>query len=343
MERSPAGYVPFDVARLSQADQLRTVVPRLSGQVRAWQEQGLLSGPGPIMVGIGASLAAACAPIWVLRQRGVLAWRLGAGDAPLPYPASDNPVILISQSGRSAETLEVLEALGQATSLAVINQSPSPISDLVPASLDLGNLPDSYASTLGYTATVAALGLIADAWSEGEIGSDWLDLADQVGALEASMAGPLQQAVDLFEGAHWADFVGAAPSAGSAEAAALLLREVARLAATGMNTRQYLHGALESVGGGVHVLFGDRREVELAVALAVAGYRVVIITAADVPSHELLAALRLPECRPAQRAILEACVFQALAGGVAKARGIDIEELVFHQADIKIATPAAAS
>ena len=341
MEKTPLGYVPFDVARRSQADLLSGAIPALSAQVTVWRNT-YLAGPGPIFVGIGASLAAACAPVWTLRERGIMAWRLGAGDAPLPYPSSRHPVIGISQSGRSAETLEVLTALPSASRLALVNMSPSPIGDLAMATIELGNLPDSYASTIGYTATIAALGLIADAWDGGEPDPGWLTLPEALAELEGTAAKSLQRAIALFAGVPWVDFVGAAPSAGSAEAGALLLREVARIPSTAMSTRQYLHGAIESMGGGLHLLLGDRREVELATALAGAGNRVILVTTEEVAEQDLLVVIRLPERPAAQRAILEASILQVIAGGVAQAREIDIEEFVFHQDDIKVPSHAPA-
>ena len=48
--------------------------------------------------------------MWALRSRGIEASRANAGDYPLPYPASQHPIIGVSQSGRSAETLAVLQA-----------------------------------------------------------------------------------------------------------------------------------------------------------------------------------------------------------------------------------------
>ena len=42
--------------------------------------------------------------------------------------------------------------------------------------ISLGSIPDSYASTIGYTATVAGLGILADAWNGGRIDDGWARL-----------------------------------------------------------------------------------------------------------------------------------------------------------------------
>ena len=62
----------------------------------------------------------------------------------------------------------------------------------------------------------------------------------------------------------------------SAGETALLAREGLRIPATGSETRQYLHGPLESAAPGLGcVLFGSERELELASSLVSYGASVV--------------------------------------------------------------------
>jgi glutamine---fructose-6-phosphate transaminase (isomerizing) len=333
--------VSFSEARAAQAQRLGEAIRTVAATAADLAEAGRLSGAGPIFVGIGASHAAACAPVWTLRARGIHSWRLGAGDYPLPFPRSDHPVIGVSQSGRSAETLAVLESIEQGQRYAVVNKTPSPIADAAKIIIDIGNIPDSYASTVGYTATVAALGILADSWDGGAIDPGWQDLAAVVRETEQLLTEPLRQLAAAFAQARSADFVGAGPSVGSAEAAALLFREVARVPSTGMGTRQYLHGSMESAGDSVHVLFGDTREIEVAATLAAAGHQVILVTSQDVTHRRNLATVRLPERPPAQRVILEALAMQILVAEVAEQRAIEIEEFVFHNSDTKV--PAGSS
>lgn len=332
----PRGYITFAAAREAQVDALARAVEHLSDEVRERQSAGAFSGPGPIFMGIGASYAAASAPVWTLRARGIHSWRLSAGDQPLPYPVSVHPIVAISQSGKSAETLAALQSIDAGLRYAVVNSAPSPIADLVPGYLSLGNIPDSYASTIGYTATIAGLGMIADSWDGGTIDAGWASLADRAHETEAMLASRVSELAAAFDGVTTADFVGGGPSVGSAEAGALLFREVARVHAAGMSTRQYLHGSMESAGDGVHVLFGDRRELEVAVMLSDAGHRVLLVTTEEVAERELLQVVRLPELPPSQRAILEALVLQAIVAEVAHRRGVEIEEFVFHNTDTKV-------
>jgi fructoselysine-6-P-deglycase FrlB-like protein len=336
-------HISFAAARADQVRHLEEAIGTAGRAVASRAAAGELSRPGPIFVGIGASLAAASAPVWVLRTRGIHSWRLGAGDHPLPFPHSAHPVVGVSQSGRSAETLAVLQSVEPGQRYAVVNTNPSPIADAARMVIGIGNIPDSYASTVGYTATVAALGILADAWDGGTIGPGWQELPAAFSAAEQSLTEPVRGLAAVFDEARSADFVGAGPSVGSAEAGALLFREVARVPSTGMGTRQYLHGSMESAGDSVHVLFGDVREPEVAATLAAAGHQVILVSCADIPAGRHLATVRLPRTAPAQRAILEVLVMQILVAAVAERRSIDIEEFVFHNSDTKVpaGTPPA--
>ena len=332
-----AGYISLAEARASQAALLEAAIPAIAGEVRKAQAAGTLSGPGPIFLGIGASYAASASAVWMLRSRGIHSWRLNAGEHPLPFPQSAHPIIGVSQSGRSSETLAVLRTIEQRLRLAVLNVTPSPIAEIAGTTISLGKLPDSYASTTGYTATIAALGMIAEAWDGGAIDPSWSTFTTAFRALEAEVAARARALSEPLLNSVSVDYAGAAPSAGSAEVGALLLREVARIPATGLSSRQYLHGAMESAGRTAHILMGDEREAALAHTLAHAGHHTLLITTLEVAEEPNLAVIRLPAVSPAQRAILEALVMQGLAVETALLKGLDPDAFVFFHTDTKVA------
>jgi glucosamine--fructose-6-phosphate aminotransferase (isomerizing) len=127
------------------------------------------------------------------------------------------------------------------------------------------------------------------------------------------------------------------PSVGSAEVGALLLRELARVPATGLATRQYIHGAMESAGKTAHVLMGDERESEVAHTLARAGHDALLITTLDIAEEPHLQVVHLPAVSPSQRTILEALVMQCLAVEATLLRGLDPDSFVFFHTDTKVA------
>jgi glucosamine--fructose-6-phosphate aminotransferase (isomerizing) len=331
------GYIKLAQARATQADLLERAIPVIASEVMAAARRGALSGPGPIFLGIGASYAASAAAVWTLRTRGIDAYRLNAGEHPIPFPASPHPIIGVSQSGRSSETLAVLGAVEGRLRMAVLNVVPSPIADIATTAISLGNLPDSYASTTGYTATIAALGMIAEAWDNGAIDSTWTALPAAFRQLEATLAARIGALAQLLVAPHSVDYAAAASSVGSAEVGSLLLREVARIPATGFSTRQYLHGAMESAGQTVHILMGDEREIGLGQTLARAGHDTILLTVFDIPDERHLHIVRMPPVSPAQRPILEALVLQSLAVEAALLRGLDPDAFVFFHTDTKVA------
>lgn len=333
----PKGYIPLAEARATQADALAKAITAITEDVRLLQSRGALEGPGPIFLGIGASFAASAAAVWTLRSRGLHSWRLNAGEHPLPFPATSNPLIGVSQSGKSSETLAALKTVDQRLRFSVVNAKDSPIEDISAVTISLGNIPDSYASTIGYTATVAALGMIAEAWDGGAIDSTWSELPDAFRVAEAGLSSRIATLIAPFHAAHYVDCVGAAPSIGAAEVGALLLREIARLPSTGMSTRQYLHGAMESAGRGVHIIFGEERELQLAQKLARAGHDVILISPLDIDEESHLAHVAIPSLTPAQRPIVEAMVMQTIAVETAIARGLDPDAFVFENNDTKVA------
>lgn len=329
------GYISLAAARTSQADLLERAIGGIRDEVDAARDA--LKGPGPIFLGIGASYAASGAAVWTLRSRGIEAYRLNAGEHPLPFPTSPHPVIGVSQSGRSTETLAVLRALPAKLRMAVLNVVPSPIAEIASTTISLGNLPDSYASTTGYTATIVALGMVAEAWDGGAIDASWPKLPAAFRALEAELSGRISALAKPLSGAASVDYAAAAPSIGSAEVGSLLLREVARVPATGFSTRQYLHGAMESAGRTAHVLAGGDREAGVAHTLARAGHDVVLITTLELAEEPRLAVVRIPDLSATQRTILEALVMQSLAVEAALQRGVDPDAFVFHHTDTKVA------
>ena len=231
---------------------------------------------GLVAFGMGASAHAAAGFAAVLRDRGVPA--LAASAADLLRPAGFGAAYLaISQSGRSRETVEALTAV-DGPRIALTNDPDGPLGRAAGTVVPLGSGEDSAVSTLSYTATVQALGLICDHLT-GRASPSWADLPDLASDVLSADAGPLADAVD---GAECVDVVGSGVHVASAGAAALLLREAAHLPTAAFTTREYLHGPLETAGPGRAVLLfssgPSARETALAADLAGYGARVALVT-----------------------------------------------------------------
>jgi glucosamine--fructose-6-phosphate aminotransferase (isomerizing) len=241
--------------------------------------------------------------------------------------------VLVSQSGASTETVAALERIQGVPMVAISARGDSPLAEASTAWLPLGPEPDTPVATLSYTATLQTLGMLCDALLgvTGPVWSRLPSLAEQV--LEASAVPAGELAAD-FAAVTTLECVGGGPGLASAREAALLGREALRLAATGMETREYLHGPLEAVAPGFGaVIFGRERERSLALEMASFGAQVALVGDRNggVPGFSL------PEVPPIAAPILQILPVQLLVSELAGRRGLTIGELRRHQDDTKVA------
>ncbi len=276
-----------------------------------------------ILSGIGASWHALAPALHALHAAGRRAYALhpsaltGDGIARL-----GDAFVLVSQSGKSTEVLEVLERLDGAPTIAISAFGDSPLARGADAWLPLGPERDTAVSTLGYTATLQTLGLLTDALLDTRGG--WDALPDAVDAALARLEPHARELAPAFARSRMLDAVGAGPAAGSAGEAALLAREALLLPAAEYETRQYLHGPLESVMDGYGaVLFGAERERALAHTLT--GYGATVATIGKGADF-------LVEDDP----ILQILPMQLLVQCVAELRGLRVDSLAREQDDTKV-------
>ena len=351
---SDSTFIPYRDALATQAACLDAVLTHVGGQLPTLG--ALLGTRRPVFTGIGASLAAAAAPVHTLRSRGLPAHRASVGEVPQGSPALGDAVIAVSQSGRSAETVAVQSALHEAgaeagaevVTAAVVNVPGSPLTQVSDVVIDLAAQRDSMASTIGFTGTLAALGLLADAWhapTAAQTGS-WSGLGSALRDFERTLTPKLAGLADLLAPAAGIDVAGEHADVAAAESGALLLREVARIPATAFELRNYLHGPTESAHpagtarASAHVLIGGARSAELAAQLAGAGCPVVLLAEGHVPAPAGVAVLELPALPAAQRAVLATVALQHLSLELAVRAGHDPDEFIFSSNDTKVDAPA---
>lgn len=343
--------IPYRQAISSQAEALAGVARRVADQL---DDVGpLLATTRPVFLGIGASLAAAALPVHILRARGIAAHRSGVGDLPPGTPALGDAVVAVSQSGRSRETIEALAAVEGAVRAAVVNVPGSPLTLLASAVVDLGAQRDSKASTIGFTGTLLALGMLAEAWSAP--GSPMRPHTDPQRQAVTELVDDFQrERSNVFEvlcqrlsSVSSIDVVGEQASVASAEEGSLLLREVCRVPAASFELRNYLHGAEESArpceiaGPTGHLLIGGERALRLAGDLAADGHLVGLIS--DLPpvataalSRHGVVTVSLPKVSPVERVVLETIVFQHISLGLAETHGVSPDEFLRTSLDTKI-------
>ncbi len=167
------------------------------------------------------------------------------------------PVLVVSQSGRSVEAIRLAHELPPQNPLIVItNDQASELAKRAHILLPLLAAPDLSVALKTYTSTVALLLLLASR----AIGGDVLDLvaplmdgnpmANALTRAERQVAGML-----AFAGTpQYVPVLGRGPSVASALGAALLIKETAKLPADGADAAQFRHGAVEVIRPGMLVV-----------------------------------------------------------------------------------------
>ncbi|HEX3979214.1 MAG TPA: SIS domain-containing protein [Solirubrobacteraceae bacterium] len=291
-----------------------------------------------VFAGIGASAHALIPAVLALRAAGRRAFALQATELDDGWVGTDprelaDAFVLVSQSGASTETVAALERIKGVPVVAISARGDSPLAESAQAWLPLGPEPDTPVATLSYTATLQALGMLCDALLD-EARPVWSRLPSLAAEVLESSAAPVGERAAAFAQVAALECVGGGPGQATARESALLAREALRLPATGMDTREYLHGPLEAVAPGFGaVIFGRERERALAESMVAFGAEVLLVGDRNAG----VAGVALPEVPPIAAPILQILPVQLLVDEVADRRGLSIGELRRHQDDTKVA------
>ena len=247
-----------------------------------------------LLVGMGASHYANRIVEPLYRRLGIDAWACTAAELiHAPPPAAAQTIVFVSQSGESGEIVELLKR--QAPDEDRFGMTLDPSSTLgraLPCLVGAGGAEMAFAAT---RSLVVALALHAGVLAA--LGGADQDVADSLQHLPEP---PLDDALNALAGKTAIAFAGRGVFRGVAEAASLMLMELARMPALGFEIGQFRHGPLELLSPeiGVVLLCGesDRAAVaSLAQAAADAGTRPVIL---DCSGGEPVGAAATLDFRP---------------------------------------------
>jgi glucosamine--fructose-6-phosphate aminotransferase (isomerizing) len=289
------------------------------------------------VTGIGASFAAAVVVAGELQRRGRRALPARAVDMMDGGDVAD-VIIALSHRGRSIETVQSLQSHPKAAKIALTKDRTSPLAEAAGLHVQIENGSDATPSSTGYTGTLLVAGLLCEKLC-GPSSTDWDKIPQLAAEVLDRAAAKMSRLGRLFQERRAVDCVGAGSSLGTADGASLLIREAARIPAGPSDTRHYLHGPMESMDKttGV-VVFGDGREVQMALQLQEIGCPVLLITAnPEIEDGDILTVLRIPpqESRIA-RGILDILPAQLLAAELSDAAGLTDTKFRYPQTDTKI-------
>ncbi|MBN1146725.1 MAG: SIS domain-containing protein [Anaerolineales bacterium] len=216
-----------------------------------------------ILTGMGASYYAAYPASLILARSGLPVMWLDTAEL-IHYGRSLlSPRTLlwaVSQSGRSAEMLALLERLSDCRPpalLAMVNDPQSPLAQAASLALPLNAEPEQTVSTRTYLNTLAlsqlaALRLVGEDLAQGR--RELEEAADSMQAYLESWQARLEQiASRVGEPGHLV-LLGRGPSLASACCGALVLQEAVKFPAWALGAAEFRHGPLEIARPGLSAL-----------------------------------------------------------------------------------------
>jgi glucosamine--fructose-6-phosphate aminotransferase (isomerizing) len=287
-----------------------------------------------VFTGMGSSYDACYPIVTALGSAGVAATMLDAAELlhfRLPAVTADTLVVCVSQSGRSAETVRVAEALAgrhsRPTVVAITNGADNPLAALADIHLDTRAGEEHGPSTMTFAATLVMLEAVATT-----LGASSTDGAETAALAAERLVTDAEATADSL--ASWLDdrpvltLLARGGARAAAEMGALTLKEAARFPAESLQAAQFRHGPLELAGPEMAaIVFSTSAatralDVGMAAELQAAGARVLVIG----DDHELLPGAvgfvlgRLSDCLSPAVAVIPT---QLLAWSLARARGLD--------------------
>jgi glucosamine--fructose-6-phosphate aminotransferase (isomerizing) len=239
--------------------------------------------------------------------------------------------------------VEAVRLRPQVPSCSISKETDNPLAEVVRSAVPIRSGEDGSPSTTSYTATLQAVGLLADRLVRTQSSTVWATLPALVQQTLTAVAQPAQQAADLLAGRVAIDFVGAGAALGTAGEASLLVREAVRVPAAAHDTLHYLHGPMEPLDAHTGlVVFGDGRECKLAGDVAGFGCPTILIThRTDVAAGGNLTVIIVPATgNGLADAILHILPAQLIVAGLADAAGLTGVGFRYRQTDTKL--PASA-
>jgi glucosamine--fructose-6-phosphate aminotransferase (isomerizing) len=274
--------IAFESELLSQGAALRTALDRYGdgdGVPMRTVRAAAAAAPEVVLAAMGSSLSAAIPAAQRLAfSKPTAVWEAGE----LLHYGTDAVragalVVLVSQSGRSAETLalgERLRAAGATRIVAVTNDEASPLGALAEVSLPILAGDETTVATKTFMTTFVVLQAVVDAivgQPRGVVDEALEhDLPGIVDGLSADPAAAMR-AAELFVGCCSLILVARGPALAAADYGALIVKETAALPAEAMAGGSFRHGPIEIAGPrvGLVVLAPAGRTRDLCIRLAV--------------------------------------------------------------------------
>ncbi len=224
------------------------VLTRLAVSRTAMQLDAAIGDRDPVFIGSGSSFFVAQLATLAWRQRGRRAATLAASEA--RFQAGAHPgscAVALSQSGRTADVLDALDALAPARTIVLTNDLASPLAARANVAIDVHAGPELAVPASKSVTAMAAVILWAaarGAESDGVVAAALERAAGNIGAWLESIATPEMERISaLFEPAHSIVVIGAGFGVPIATEIALKIKEASYRHAEGFAAGEFRHGS----------------------------------------------------------------------------------------------------
>jgi glutamine---fructose-6-phosphate transaminase (isomerizing) len=316
---------------LAAPDELAVAIDLHKRGIAALPE-GLLDRPRWVLIGMGSSGYAARDAAAALRSVGHDAIAEVASASGATPPGADTLAIVISNSGRTAETVAAAARHHHRSGVIALTAEPaSALAVEADAVLPLvgERAETSGISTLSSRSTVAALRLLA---GEADPSLGGKGIASAIPSLETLLddrAAWLTRAGDALATGRPIHVLGDGLRLGAVEQAALMLREAPRIEAFAWDTGDWLHVGLYTLfPGDAVLLFSGSPADDEAIRTAHARGSKVVVVGDDRDDSDLHVPLPVTVTEdPALRALVESAVPELLAAELwARAEATTVSE-----------------
>jgi len=325
----PAAFRRAAGAMAAQQDTLRALAAR--------------GARGPIVLtGMGSSYDACLSAAAALGAGGILATTVETAEllhVRRPMLGGAGLLVLVSQSGRSAEAVRLAEEAGRLDAhrrplvLAISNGAGTPVAALADLVLDTGVGPELCPSTMTFAGSLVALAAVTGILCGGAAEAVIAEVADAAAEAAAAAAALLSdpdgtgdRLAAWLRGRPTILALGRGTGLAAAEMTALTLMEAAGVPAAALPTAEFRHGPLEVIGPDVAVvLFALEPSTEeldrvFSGELAAAGAAVLLVGPPG-PAPRGVEPIAIPGTRGILSAAAALGPLQLLARRLAHARG----------------------
>ena len=286
-----------------------------------------------VLTGMGSSFHALHPIHLELLAHGLWAQRLETSELIHFAPeilTDDTLVVVVSQSGRSAEILRLLERnQGKSAIIAITNSADNPLADQADVALVTRAGVESAVSCKTYVTGLVALSLLSAALTGQDVGARaklWSAVPDLVAQYLSHWQDHVGAARSALSGIRALYYTGRGPSQATAGTGGLTTKESTHFPAEGMGGAAFRHGPFELIDSDVAVFVfeGDGPTAALNTALAAdvaaAGGRALLVRRGgegwlSLPDAPALA-LPVLEILPVQMSTLALATARGHAPGV---------------------------